>query len=223
MKTSARLAGLVFVVIAVADTIFLAAGNETVPSYIKPFLIPSLAVAALCALLPEHKGRLTYLLVTGMAFHTAGDILLEFSDRDFLYFALGLGSFFIGHIFYLCVLCHGLKLKGGKELLAFASPLVIAPFAAAAFGMEFPMSAALTVYAMALLFITASGVVWAIRSRSFAWRIAAGGIIFIFSDILVAVKAFSDIDFPFRHAIVIATYLAAEWLLVSTMTRWIKE
>lgn len=223
MKKTARIAGLVFAAIAVTDTLFLAAGNETVPAYIKPFLIPSLAAAVLCTLLPEHKGRLTALLVTGMAFHTAGDILLEFSDRDFLYFALGLGCFFAGHIFYLCVLCHGLKLKGGKERLVFAAPLVIAPFAAASFGMEFPMSAALTVYALALLFITASGVVWALRRRPFSWRIAAGGLTFIFSDILVAVNAFSGTDFPFRHAIVIATYLAAEWLLVSTMTRWIKQ
>jgi hypothetical protein len=89
--------------------------------------------------------------------------------------------------------------------------------------MGFSMWLALTLYAMALLFITMTGVIWALRKRELSWRVIVGGLVFIFSDVLVAVKAFNDVEFPFRHAIVIGTYLIAEWFLVSTMTRWIQK
>ncbi len=224
MKKSARIAGIIFLAIAFVDVLLLAIGNETAPVYIKPFLIPALAVAALCALLPEHKGKLTTLLVTGMAFHWAGDVFLEFSDDGFIFFALGLGAFLVGHLFYLSVIMNNVgDIKGWKESIVWSLPLVIGPVAAAAFNIGFPMTAALIIYAIVLPFVPAFGGIWALRRRPLAWRIIIGGLLFIFSDTLVAVNVFYDTDFFLRHAIVIATYLAAELLLVSTMARWIAE
>jgi uncharacterized membrane protein YhhN len=224
MKKSARIAGWVFLAIALTDVILLAAGNETLPVYIKPFLIPSLAAAALLSLLPEHKVRLTALLACGLLFHNVGDILLLFDGRNFLFFALGLGCFFIGHLFYLGVLSSGLgKAKNWKEICSLIAPFVIAPLAALAFNAGLPMTIALAVYSIALLLVAATGAIWIMRRRPFGWRVLAGGLLFMFSDLLIAIKVFSGIDFPLRHATVIATYLAAEWLLVSAMTRWIQK
>lgn len=222
MKKSARIAGGFFLAISLADVILLAAGNETVPVYIKPFLILSLLAAALLSLLPEHRGKLTTLLTIGMLFHSAGDILLLFDGRSFIFFALGLGSFLIGHLFYICVLRAGLgKSKNAWETVAMIAPLVIAPLAAMAFGAVLPMTIALTVYALALLYVMATGVIWAMRGKPFAWRVIFGALLFIISDALIGILAFKGITFPLRHAIVIATYLAAEWLLVSAMVRTI--
>lgn len=224
MKKSARIAGLIFLAVSAVDVLLLALGNETAPVYIKPFLIPSLAAAALCALLPEHKGMLTTLLAAGMAFHWTGDVLLEFSDKGFLFFALGLGAFHVGHMFYLAILINGFgEFKGWKENVLWYVPILVGPLAAAAFNIGFPMTAALIIYAIVLPFVPVYGGLWALRRRRYAWRIVFGGLLFIFSDTLVAVNVFYETDFFLRHAIVIATYLAAEWLLVSTMVRWIQD
>ena len=47
----------------------------------------------------------------------------------------------------------------------------------------------------------------------------AGALFFIVSDFLLALNVFNGIGFPFRHAVIMGTYLLAEWLLVSAMVR----
>ena len=220
MKKTARIAGLVFVALSVAETILLAFGVEEAHVIIKPFLIPSLAAAALLSLLPEHKGKLVWWLTAGLAFHTAGDILLLLDGYGFIYFALGLGSFLVGHVFYLLVLCSGIgRVQSWKEVVALAAPLLIAPFAANAFGAGTVMTIVLSVYAYALIAYCAVGIIWALRGQKYAWMVIIGGLVFILSDALIAINAFAGLDFPLRHAAVMSTYLIAEWLLVSTMTK----
>ena len=41
------------------------------------------------------------------------------------------------------------------------------------------------------------------------------GILFV----LLALNVFNGVEFPLRHAVVMGTYLIAEWLLVSAMVR----
>ena len=218
MKLQTKVFGILFLLLSIADVVCLALGDETTPMYIKPFLMPTLAAAALVQLLPENKGRMPILLAIGLAFHTAGDILLMLDG--FTFFAAGLGAFLIGHFFYLAILLEGIGgLKGWKEILCLIVPLVLAPVIVSFFGVEWPFSAAVTVYALTLMFVAACGVLWAIRGKAFATRIIVGGIIFIISDSLIAIDSFAGIDFPFRHALVMLTYVTAEWLLVSGMVR----
>lgn len=220
MKKSSKIAGLVFLALAIADVVSIAAGGNNVHFYVKPFLMPSLALAALLQLLPENKGKLTWLMLAGLCFHTAGDILLLFDSKGFVYFAAGLGSFLIGHFFYLGVLLSGMGgLKGWKEALCLAGPLALAPVLVGLFGVEWPFSAVVTVYAFTLMCVAASGVLWSLRKKAFAGRIFWGGLIFIISDSLIAVSAFAGLDFPLRGTLVMLTYLFAEWLLVSGMVR----
>jgi uncharacterized membrane protein YhhN len=218
MKLQTKVFGIIFLLLSLADVVCLALGDESTPMYIKPFLMPSLAAAALGQLLPENKGRMPILLAIGLTFHTAGDILLMFDG--FTCFAAGLGAFLIGHFFYLAILLAGMGgLKGWKEVLCLLTPMVLAPVIVGFFGVEWPFSAAVTVYAFTLMIVAASGVLWALRGKAFASRIIVGGIIFIVSDSLIAISSFAGIDFPFRHAMVMLTYVTAEWLLVSGMTR----
>ena len=220
MKKSVRIAGIVFLVLSLLDVLPLLVGIEGIHSRVKPLLIPSLAVAALCALLPAFKGRKTVLLAVGLLLHTAGDILLIFDNKGFLFFALGLGAFLLGHICYLWVLLTGMGgLKGWKEALCCVLPLPLAIVLAGIFGAEGFMRYALVVYAFTLLFEIATGVLWMLRGRPMGIRILLGAVIFLISDALLALNAFADIDFPTRHGLVMATYLVAEWLLVSGMVR----
>ena len=218
MKLQTKVFGILFLLLSIADVVCLALGDETTPMYIKPFLMPTLAAAALVQLLPENKGRMPILLAIGLAFHTTGDDLLMLNG--FTFFAAGLGAFLIGHFFYLAILLSGMGgLKGWKEILCLIVPLVLAPVIVSFFGVEWPFSAAVVVYAFTLMVVSASGILWNLRGKAFAWRIFWGGIIFIISDSLIALKAFAGIDFALRDSLVMPTYLFAEWLLVSGMVR----
>lgn len=221
MKSSTRIFGVLFVLLSVFETVTLSLGVTSIHQWIKPLLIPSLAAAALCALLPEHKGWRTTVLGVGMALHTAGDILLLFDSHGFVWFAAGLAAFLLGHFCYIAVLI-GIyeKLHGWKEILLWSVvPLVAAPLIASYFEVNDTLRVVLVVYAAALLYLAASGGLWILRKRPFGWRILAGGLFFIASDGILALHAFNGIDFPLRHAVVMGTYLIAEWLLVSGMVR----
>ena len=221
MKASARNFGILFVLLSVFEIVTLSLGVTSIHQWIKPLLIPSLAAAALCALLPEHKGWRTTVLGIGMALHTAGDILLLFDSHGFVWFAAGLAAFLLGHFCYIAVLL-GLheKLRGWKEILLWSVvPLVAAPLIASYFEVNDTLRVVLVVYAAALLYLAASGGLWILRKRPFGWRVLAGGLFFIASDGILALHAFNGIDFPLRHAVVMGTYLIAEWLLVSGMVR----
>ena len=216
MKTSARIAGILFVVLALAEVIPIALGVETLHPWLKPLLIPSLAAAALLALLPEHKGRQVVLLACGLACHTIGDIFLLLDHLGFIYFALGLGIFLIGHFFLLAVILHKMGgLRGWKEILCWVIPMILAVPAASFFDADGVMRYVLMSYAVVLLFLVASGAVWVIRGRREGWRIIAGGLLFIVSDAVVGQNAINGLDFPLRHATTMGTYLVADWLLVS--------
>ena len=220
MKNSARIAGFIFIVLSLLDVLPLCFGVESIHPCVKPFLILSLLAAALLALLPEHKGRQTVLLAVGMAFHAAGDILLMFDSKGFIWFAAGLGAFLLGHFCYIAVLLYKMGgLRGWKEILTWAVPLLVVFPLISFFKAEGALHTILAVYALALLYVAASGVLWRLRGRKLGWRVLAGGLFFIASDALLALNAFNGITFPLRHAAVMGTYLLAEWLLVSAMVR----
>ena len=220
MKKSVRIAGIVFLALSLLDVIPILFGVESLHTWLKPLLVPSLAVAALCALLPEHGGKKTVLLAVGMALHAAGDILLLLDSHGFAFFAAGLGAFLLGHFCYLWVMLTGMGgLKGWKETLCWVLPLPLSVLLTGLFGAEGIMRYALNAYAITLLFEIATGVLWMLRGRPMGRRILLGALLFLISDALLALNVFLDIDFPTRHALVMATYLAAEWLLVSGMVR----
>ena len=220
MKKSVLIAGVVFLALSLADVLTLAFGVRLIHLCIKPLLIPSLAAAALCALLPEYRGRRTVLLATGLALHTAGDILLMLDGYGFIWFALGHGAFLLGHICYIWLMLDGMgALRNWKEILCVLFPLLVSIPAGSLFHAEGALHYALLAYAYTLLTLVACGVLWKLRGRRMGWRIVLGGILFIVSDTLLALCVFNGVDFPLRNAVVMGSYLAAEWLLVSGMVR----
>ena len=220
MKASARNFGILFVLLSVLETVTLSLGVSSIHPWIKPLLIPSLAAAALCALLPEHKGWRTTVLAVGMCLHTAGDVLLLFNDPDYAYFEAGLRAFLVGNICYVASLIgFREKLHGWKEILLAVCPLVIAPLIASRFEGAAISQGILAVYAFTLLYLVSCGGIWLLRKRRFGWRVLAGGLFFIASDGILALHVFNGVEFPLRHAVVMGTYLIAEWLLVSAMVR----
>ncbi len=171
MKSATKITGCIFLLLSLIDVVSVFIGGNDIHLYVKPLLMPSLAASALCQLLPENNSR-------------PGDVLLNIDG--YIYFALGMGAFMIGNWFYLCVLFSGIgALKGWKELLCIAAPVVLAPVIIGLFGVEWPFRFAVIMYAFTLLVVTASGVLWKIRGRQFASRIIWGGIVFMASDSLI--------------------------------------
>lgn len=220
MKASTRYFGILFVLLSVLEIVTLSLGVTSIHPWIKPLLIPSLAAAALCALLPEHRDWQTAILAFGMLLHTAGDIMLLFTDLSRAWFEAGLRAFLVGNICYLAILIglHN-KLNGWKERLLWIIPLVIAPLILSCFEKTVISRVVLAVYTITLLYLVSSGGLWILRGRKFGWRILVGGLFFTASDVLLALNAFNGVEFPLHHAVVMGSYLIAEWLLVGAIVR----
>ena len=195
-------------------------GITPISRYIRMQKDVSAPPAAMCELLPETKGASVWVLLAALILHTAGDVLLLFDDANFLFFAAGLGAFLLGHWCYLFIITHGLgRSCGWKEVLCMAGAVAIAPVAVGALGATGAMRYAIMVYFLTLLLLVAIGAIRALRGMPLSWRIIAGGLLFTISDGLIAVCVFRGIDFPIRHALVLGTYLPAEYLLVSGMVK----
>jgi uncharacterized membrane protein YhhN len=216
MKKSTRIAGIIFLLLSLAEVISLAFHITGVNPILKPLLIPSLAVSALCALLPEHGGWKTSLLAVALALHTAGDILLLLDGSVF--FVAGLGTFLLGHICYLVILFSGMGLfRDWKETILSLLPFALALMAVSLLDVKGALRVVITIYALALLFVPTAGGLWLLHGCKMGWRILTGGLLFVVSDTMLGLNVFNGIGFSLHHAIVMCTYLAAEWLLVSGM------
>ena len=201
-----------FSYIAIFDLIALSLGLENVAMYIKPSLVPSLALAAAMYFRTHNAPRkLVTLLFIALAFHTAGDTILEFGN-----FFVGAGAFLIGHFFYLAIILKFVNaFEGIKRGCFIVPPIFITPLLVQALlGLEFPMSAIISVYAYVLMMLPVCGLAGWLKKRPYAPAIFAGGILFFTSDTLLGMTIFSGVEFAMRHTLVMGTYLGAQALLV---------
>ena len=204
-----------FIVAGIAEVALLVIGETTLASYLKPALIPLLLVTALITMSETRTDFMTpiaRLLTWALIFHTIGDVLLIFPGEWF--FLGGVAAFLIGHIFYLLLICKGLKgftfLEG---LVATIPVLVVYPLALLFRQDDLFITIGIAIYALALLGYLAFGYVGLLQKnklyRYFIW----GGLIFIISDTIVALDRFLGIGFPYQDAATMATYIIAEMVL----------
>ena len=172
-------------------------GDSLLANRSKPLLMPLLALTALL-FFPQGRTRLEKLLLAAaLAFGTAGDIFLMYSGQTF--FLLGMGMFLLGHLCYLTLFAKmdlyrrvGKPgwLTGPSAMAAIACSLVLV------MKVPFPMAVAVAIYGFVLLLIPLSG------------------ILFAFSDSLIALRSFAGIRF-FAHTgfVIMLTYIVAQILL----------
>lgn len=208
--------GTVFLLLSIVEVTSLAFGTESLHPWIKPFLMPSLMAAAVLALLGTDCDRkLILYLAAALTLHTVGDVLLLFSGMNFL--MAGLTAFLIGHIFYLLILWRRFgKLRPSEALWFVAVPVTVLPLLITIpFHLEGNMGLAVVLYGACLFSITACGIGGIIKKYPYSGLIVIGGLLFISSDFMIAVDSFMGLDFPFRHPLIMLTYIAAEAFLVS--------
>ncbi len=154
--------------------------------------------------LKDRKGRL---LFVGVLFGSAGDVVLS-TDYP-LSFVIGLGLFLVGHIFYILSFAHQWEFKAWK----------IAP-AAAVLALSTSLSIALTPYlngltipVYAYVFVISLMVVFAIFRNPPSPAVWIGGVLFLLSDAIIALREFMKMEIPYRAILIMSTYYLAQILI----------
>ena len=192
----------------------------------KPVLMPLVLLNALLALADTPAPKwLGTLLTFALCFHCAGDILLMIPG--FPFFAAGLVCFLAGHVFYVAIFSKkGVFRNAGAGLLLAGNILVLAVpvILVGVLKFEGPIKYAVLVYAYTLLYVAFCGLMGAANKRSGVsdpvYRLAfCGGLIFLFSDFLVAWRSLLGHTFPHMGFVIMFTYILAECLIVTSIVR----
>lgn len=192
-----------FALLAVANVTAVAVGSLPLEWATKPLLAPALAVYLWRATGTRHA-----LVLAGLGFATAGDVTLLVPGAAA--FAVGIGFFLGAQICWTSAFVRAgavAHLRARRPLCAVwlgvwaAATAVLAPLLGP------PMGVAIGVYGLAL-------VVMALTAHAKGRRAAWGGAVFVLSDALIGAGA-AGAEFPGRPVLVMATYTAALFLLVT--------
>jgi uncharacterized membrane protein YhhN len=186
-----------FLAVASVDVALAATGRERLRLITKPLLMPTLLVG---------RERLTQ---RALAFGGAGDVALLASSPAA--FTAGLGAFLAGHLAWI----QALRKRPGTGLVR-RHPALLLPYFAAWAGLNaylwphtgrdrYPVLAYST--ALAAMAITALD-----TGRP---ATAAGGVLFLTTDSLLALDRFAGASLPRHEGWVMATYVAAQGLLAA--------
>ena len=172
------------------------------------------AIASLAALAGDpFERRAAALLLAGQLFGMTGDMLLI--GDGFPFFAGGMGAFLIGHVCYI-TLFGGTFWRGmGWKAWAVAVPVMALLVAALVLGIGIhgALLLPMIIYGCALLLLIFSGLCGVVRMGSAWWSVLAGGVLFTFSDALLALRTFRLEETPALGCTIMATYIAAQILL----------
>jgi len=201
-RTAWVVVGVLWVGYMVMDAAGAAGPWHTV---VKGLLMPSLMIWVILAL---GTGA-PRLLVAGLAFATLGDVGLEF-DALFL---VGMAGFFMMQVCYVLGFIgmgawprvrHNWTVAAGYLGFWVAANVVLGPRLG---DLRLPI----LLYSLALC-------VMATFAAGVDRRIGLGGMLFLVSDMLMGVDL-ADLGFPGRGLIVMVTYLAAQYLIVTGWAR----
>lgn len=193
-----------FALVVAVDLGSLLAGYPEIHLAVKPLLLSVLAAYVAVRGGPPP-------LIAAAVFGWGGDTLLRFEDDTA--FLLGMGSFAVGHVCYLALFArYGTVPRRVLPLgAAYTAVLVLL---VALLWPDLPAGLRLPVAAYSLL-LTAM----AFGALRLGAATAAGGLLFLLSDALIAMNI-ADWNTPPPHDFwVMSTYLAAQYLLVRGVLR----
>ncbi|WP_030300552.1 lysoplasmalogenase [Streptomyces katrae] len=188
-----------FAVAAAADLGSLLADWHLGHVIAKPLLMPLLVVYVITRGAPR-------LLVAALLFGWGGDLALLFDAEAA--FLVGMGSFAVGHVCYLVLFGKrpANPLLGGAYTLALLGTVAL-------LWSDLPADLRIPVAGYSLL-LTAM----AFRSGALGLRAGVGGALFLLSDTLIATGVAEWPQLPRPDFWIMATYLAAQYLLATGAT-----
>ncbi len=171
-----------------------------------------LATAVLCLLVWRHAAALDLRLrrgvLAGLAFSLLGDVLLMLSARLFIG---GLLAFLVAHLCYLRAFTVDTRLLARP--LAFLALAAIGTLILCYLwnGLAPPLRVPVITYMLVLVAMAAQGLArWRSHPGKGTRAAAAGGVLFVVSDSLLAIDRFQA-PIPAAPLWVLATYWAAQW------------
>ena len=183
----------------------------------KPLLMPSLCLYLLD--LNDWETKEISSLIFALVFSTAGDVFLLFSNLKEGYFIAGLGGFLIAHLFYLKYFYKNTKkIKSNWYLIAGLSAYVLGFLFILRNGLAGILNIAVPIYAIILACMGYAAIQFSQQDHiEQKWRISLGAILFICSDSLIGLFAFTDfeLNITVERLGIMITYILAQFLLVS--------
>lgn len=197
-----QLTRIVFFTLLIADLIVLKTHSIDFRLFTKGLIVPSLLIYCII-----YQRKFPFLII-GLLFTWFGDLSLIFEGE--LFFILGLGSFLIGHIFYILQINRfpkkNLNTQYGLIILlggiAVSYLYFIQPFAAALF------------LPVVLYVLTISLMVLSAFRQTKSTHLKIGALFFLCSDSILGLKTFGAFDFSYSEIVVMATYGIAQYLIV---------
>jgi len=166
---------------------------------LKGIPVGALALFALLARCAPHD---TGLLALGLAFSTVGDVLL---DLDPQYFVFGLGAFLLAHITYTCLFLRNRAAEIRLDPPLLAAVLLVLAYSATLSAWIVPSVGGLAVPIVLYVCAITAMVTTALVARFQKRWVAAGAVLFLISDSLLAVNRFKT-PVPLAGYFVWATY-----------------
>ncbi len=208
---------------AVAAALALNLRAEYVGPAWQVYLFKPLTTALVIALAWRGRGApgKVYRAATlaGLAWSLAGDVFLMLPGDRFIF---GLGSFLVAHLFYIGAFVS----DGGFR----ASPVLLGSF-----GLYYvllitalrphlgPLAAPVAVYGLALSTMGWQAAErWAVRRTGPAAAAAAGALLFVVSDSVLAVNRFVG-PFCAGRLVIMTTYIGAQWLIARALVAPARE
>lgn len=188
---------------------------------IKSLIIPELILLFAVNQNP-FKSRLNILMLSGLAFSWAGDIVLEFSINNGLFFIAGLICFLLAHVMYFSafVTTKGKNFISGKNVYLLI-PVIVYGLALVIFlypGLS-EMRLPVIIYAVVILsmFTAAMNRKGKVNRQSYSMVLAGAGL-FVISDSLIAINKFS-FQFEYSGIAIMSTYILAQFLIITGYIR----
>jgi uncharacterized membrane protein YhhN len=202
-RAQARVLAGLYAALAAANSVSAAKRYRAGELATKPLLMPVLAAFALAA--AGGRGKEMRLPAAGMVLSGLGDTALLGPES---WFVPGMGAFAAAHACYITALARGGAARGVRPRVASGYAalwvILIAVLWRGLGRLRVPVAAySLLLVSMAVL---ASG-----RNR----RAAAGGALFVASDVLIACSLAGINAVPCQESAVMPTYVAAQFLLAA--------
>lgn len=183
----------------------------------KSLLMPTLGLY----LLSENHWSSQYIksLLFALLFSAIGDGLLMFTEHNQLYFVAGLVSFLVAHLFYIFFFFKNTIKKKSKPKLIVVLGLYLFLFIyLLRDGLTSILLYAVPVYASILAWMAYTAIQYgAEQHKKIKLLLISGAILFMLSDSLIGLFAFTDIEMPLliRRISIMLSYILAQYFLIS--------
>lgn len=202
-----------FFTLAILAAIIFVALLPFAHPYPLSFVLKAVPVSSLMVLTAmKMKGRERVILLLALLFCLAGDILLDL-DRV-AYFKAALAVFLIGHIFYVIFFLRKRNFEKSRLPWIIGVALYAIILAIILRGID----RGLLVPVMAYLTVISLMTIAALVKNPFSKMVAAGALVFLFSDTIIAVNKFLQ-PIPYSTVFNIGLYFTAQILIIRGLLR----